>query len=67
MKIEEAVEKYLEYQKSNLKPQTLKNYDNLLKDLRKGFKDKKVEEITSADVYAYLISRTEGLKQSTKH
>ena len=54
MKIEEAVKQYLEYQKSNLKPQTFKNYKNLLKDHQEDFKDKEIEEITSADIFAFL-------------
>ena len=67
MKIKEAVEQYLEYQKSNLKPQTFKNYKKLLKDLQGDFKDREIEEITSADVFSFLTPRTKGLKQSTKH
>ena len=67
MKIQEAVEQYLEYQKSNLKPQSFKNHKNLLKDLQGDFEDSEIEEITSADIFAFLTPRTEGLKQSTKH
>jgi len=54
MKIKETVEQYLEYQKSNLKPQTFKNYRKLLKDLQGDFKVREIEEITSADVFAFL-------------
>ena len=67
MNIKEAVEQYLEYQKSNLKPQTFKNQKNLLKDLQRDFQDRGIEEINSADVFAFLTPRTQGLKQSTKH
>ena len=67
MKIKEAVEQYLEYQKSNLKPQTFKNYGKLLKDLQGDFKDREMAEITSADIFTFLTPRTDGLKQSTKH
>ena len=66
MKIKEAVEQYLEYQKSNLKPQTFKNYRKLLKDLQGDFKDREIEEITSADVFAFLTPRTEGLDSTQK-
>jgi site-specific recombinase XerD len=67
MKIKEAVEQYLEYQKSNMKPQAFKNHKNLIKDLQGDFEDREIKEITSADVFAFLTPRTEGLKQSTKH
>ena len=67
MKIKQAVEQYLEYQKSNLKSQSYKNHRNLIKDLQGDFNDKEIDEISSSDVFAFLTPRTEGLKQSTKH
>ncbi len=65
MKTKETVEKYLEYQKSNLKPQTFKNHKNLLRNLREEFKDKEIEEITSADVFAFLTP--ENRRSEAKH
>jgi len=66
MKIKEAVEQYLEYQKSNLEPHTFRNYKKLLTDLQGIFKDREIEAITSADVFAFLTPRIKGLKQSIR-
>ncbi len=54
MKIKQAVEQYLEYQKSNLKSQSYRNHRNLIKDLQGDFKDREIEEIRSADVFTFL-------------
>jgi integrase/recombinase XerD len=67
MNITKAINQYLAYQKSGLKPGTFRHYEKLLKDLQADLEDRDIGEITSAEVFAFLSPRTEGLKQSTKH
>lgn len=66
MTIREAVNQFLEFHEVNSKPATARCYTCLLRGFQETFGEKIVEEITSAEVYAFLIPRTEGLNQATK-
>ncbi len=54
MAIREAVNQFLEFHEVNSKPATARCYMCLLRGFQETFGDKIVEEITSAEVYAFF-------------
>jgi len=67
MTVKEAIVQYLAFHEANSKPHTVKSYRYLLRDVEMAFGGKELAEISPADIFGFLSSKTEGLKEGTKN
>ena len=66
MKISRAVDFCLQYHKINSRPNTLANYEIILRRFKTSYGDQDVLSITTEDIIAFLAEVSEGRKQNTK-
>jgi len=66
MKISEAINFCLQYQKANSKNNTVKNYEFVLGKFENAFKGRELESIKTEEVISFLAELSEGRKQNTK-
>ena len=66
MKISKAVNFCLQYQQSNSKANTIKNYKFVLGKFKTKFNRIDLESIQSEDIISFLTDLTTGRKQNTK-
>ena len=66
MKISEAINFCLQYQKSNSKNNTVKNYKFVLGKFGHAFKGRDLELIKTEELISFLVELSSGKKQNTK-
>ena len=66
MKISEAIDFCLQYQKSNSKNNTVKNYEFVLGKFRTAFNGRELGSIKTEEVISFLAELSNGKKQNTK-
>ncbi len=66
MKIFQAIEHFFNYQRLNVKKNTLRNYEFILGNFQNHFKDIELSSITSEDILAFMSTVSDGTKQNTK-
>ncbi len=66
MKISQAIEHFFNYQRLNVKKNTLRNYEFILGNFQDHFKDIELSSITSEDILAFMFTVSDGTKQNTK-
>ena len=66
MKISEAIDFCLQYQKTNSKNNTVKNYEFVLGKFRTAFNGRELGSIKTEEVISFLAELSNGKKQNTK-
>jgi hypothetical protein len=66
MKISEGIEHFYNYQRLNVKKNTLRNYEFTLDSFYNHFGDIELSSITSEDILAFISKVSDGTKQNTK-
>jgi len=66
VKISEGIEHFYNYQRLNVKKNTLRNYQFILDKFQKHFGDIKLALITSENILRFMSEVSDGTKQSTK-
>ncbi|EFI35474.1 integrase family protein [Desulfonatronospira thiodismutans ASO3-1] len=66
MSTSKAVEAFMGYQRINSGEKTIKNYKILLHKFDGHLGEKEISQVTSEDIFNFLVQNTEGQKQSTK-
>jgi len=66
MKISEAIDFCLQYQKANSKNNTLKNYEFILGKFNNAFNGRELESIKTEEIIFFLTKLSNGRKQNTK-
>lgn len=66
MNITRAVDFCLQYHKINSRPNTIANYEIILRKFKKIYGDHDIFSITTEDIIAFLAEVSEGRKQNTK-
>jgi site-specific recombinase XerD len=66
MKISEALGLFRKYQKSHLRPRTLKGYKYVLSIFEDFLGDKEIEAINEDEIYQFLDILTENLSRGTR-
>ena len=66
MKTSKAVKIFMGYQAANSGEKTIKNYRIMLDKFEQRFGEKEIDQLTSQDLFNFLIQDTEGQKQTTK-
>jgi len=67
MKISESFENFYNYQRLNVKKNTLRNYEFILDNFQNHFGDIELSSITSEDILTFKSKVSDGTKQSTKN
>jgi site-specific recombinase XerD len=67
MKVEQATRLFQEYQRMNLKKNTINSYRITLFRFNKDLGDRQLDSISSKEILTFLTSITEGTKRATKH
>ncbi len=65
MKLREAIELFRDHQKNSMKDKTQESYDHVFRNLEALLGDAVVEDISSHDLYQFLLLLTEGRAKST--
>ena len=66
MKVSQAINIFLDYQKINSKKNTLKYYSFILSRFNVQFGDRKLDSITPDEILSFLSSVNENTKQTTR-
>ena len=66
MKIFQGIEYFFNYQRLNVKKNTFRNYEIILKNFQNYFGDIELSSLTSEDILAFMTETSDGTKQSTK-
>lgn len=66
MKISQCINHFFNYQRMNVKKNTLRNYEFILSSFQNHFGDVEISNISSEDILAFMTRITEGTKQNTK-
>lgn len=66
MKISEAINFCLQYQKANSRVNTIKSYEYVLGKFGNIYNDRELESIATKDVLSFLTDLSDGRKQNTK-
>jgi integrase len=66
MKVLQAKDCFLDYQRMNAKKNTMRNYQSLFSRFCSQFGDREIESLTIDEILSFLKDFTEGTKQSTK-
>jgi integrase/recombinase XerD len=66
MKSSQCITHFYNYQRMNVKKNTLRNYEFLLDNFQKHFGEKDLSSITSDDILNFMSKISEGAKQNTK-
>ena len=66
MKVSEATQFYLHYQKANSKSNSLKNYRYILHKFENSFEEREIDTITTEEIISFLTALTQNNKQNTK-
>ena len=66
MKISQCVNNFFNYQRMNVKKNTLRNYEFILGNFQDHFGDIELSSITSEDILAFMSTVSDGTKQNTK-
>ena len=66
MKVTDAINTFLGYQKLNSQKNTVRNYGFVLNRFQDRFGESDLESITTDDILSFLTEISEGTKQSTK-
>ena len=67
MKILKCVPHFFNYQRVNLKKNTIRNYEFVLGNFQEQFGEAELSSITPEDVLDFMTKLTGGKKQSTKN
>ena len=65
MTLREAIELFRDHQKNSAKEKTRESYDHLFRNLEALLGDAALEDISSQDLYQFLLLLTEGRARST--
>jgi site-specific recombinase XerD len=66
MKISKSINHFFNYQKLNVKKNTIRNYEFILGRFQKHFRDAELESITSNDILEFMTKVSGKTKQNTK-
>jgi len=66
MKISQCITHFFNYQRMNVKKNTLRNYEFILNNFQQHFGDIELSTVTSEDILAFMSTITDGTKQNTK-
>ena len=66
MKVADAITYCIHYHEINSRPNTLGNYEFLLREFGKRHLGRSIDSITTEEIIAFLAAITEGRKQNTK-
>ena len=66
MKVSDAINYCINYHKIHSRPNTLANYEYLLRKFGERYQSKQIDTITSEDIIDFLANITHGKKQNTK-
>ncbi len=66
MKISQCVTHFFNYQRMNVKKNTLRNYEFILDNFQNHFGDIELSSITSEGILAFMSEVSYGKKQNTK-
>lgn len=67
MKISQRITHFFNYQRMNVKKNTLRNYQFILGNFQSHFGDIELSTVTSEDILAFMSTITDGTKQNTKN
>ena len=66
MKVADTITYCINYHKINSRPNTLANYQFLLRKFGRSHQNRDLDDITTEEIIAFLANITEGRKQNTK-
>ncbi len=66
MKVADAITYCINYHKINSRPNTLANYQFLLRKFGRSYQNRDLDDITTEEIIAFLANITEGRRQNTK-
>lgn len=66
MKSSQCITHFYNYQRMNVKKNTLRNYEFILDNFQKYFGETNLSSITSEDILAFMSTVSDGTKQNTK-
>ncbi len=66
MKVADTITYCINYHKINSRPNTLANYEYLLRKFGHSYRNRHIDAITTEEIIAFLATITEGRKQNTK-
>ncbi|MFN2359159.1 MAG: hypothetical protein ABR534_15630, partial [Desulfotignum sp.] len=66
MKISQCTTHFFNYQRMNVKKNTLRNYEYILGSFQKHFGDIDLSVISSEDILGFMSTATDGTSQNTK-
>ncbi len=67
MQISQAVKAFLEYHRANSEKNTVNGYHFVLCRFKREFGRRKIDGVTSEEIFSFLVSLTHTRKQSTKY